>query len=279
MFVLADMAASGAATLPEVGKVMPTLAPWQYSLVFNALSFTVATMFAAFVFFLICQPRIAPKYRISMMVSALVVGIAGYHYFRIMGSWVEAYVAQGKYYVYSGVPFNDAYRYVDWLLTVPLLLVELVLVMNLTCERSGPMLTKLVVAAALMIATGYPGEISSDTTTRAVWGAISTIPFVYILYVLFKELGDAMGAQPERVQILFRNMRLLLLATWGFYPIAYMAPFIGFSGAGAEVAVQVGYTISDVLAKAGYGVMIYNIARVKSEQEGWSLDSAAAKTA
>jgi len=274
MLLLADITAAGASALPEVGKVMPTLSPGQYSLVFNAFSFTVATMFAAFIFFLISQPRIAPKYRISMMVSALVVGIAGYHYFRIMGSWVEAYVAQGKYYVYSGHPFNDAYRYVDWLLTVPLLLVELVLVMNLARERSGPMLTKLAVAAALMIVTGYPGEISSDTGTRALWGAISTVPFVYILYVLFKELGDAMGSQPERVKVLFRNMRLLLLATWGFYPIAYMAPFVGFSGAGAEVAVQVGYTICDVLAKAGYGVLIYNIARTKSEAEGWSFEGA-----
>jgi bacteriorhodopsin len=277
MFVLADMASATAGTLPEVGKIMPTLAPGQYSLVFNAFSFTVATMFAAFIFFLISQPRIAPKYRISMMVSALVVGIAGYHYFRIMGSWVDAYVAQGKYYVFSGHPFNDAYRYVDWLLTVPLLLVELVLVMNLARERSGPILTKLAVAAALMIATGYPGEVSSETSTRALWGAISTVPFVYILYVLFKELGDVMGSQPERVQILFRNMRLLLLATWGFYPIAYMAPFIGLSGSGAEVAVQVGYTICDVLAKAGYGVLIYNIARTKSEAEGWSFEGVAAK--
>jgi bacteriorhodopsin len=277
MFMIADLATASAVAMPQVGKVMPTLAPGQYSLVFNAFSFTVATMFAAFIFFLISQPRLAPKYRISMMVSALVVGIAGYHYYRIMGSWVEAYVAQGTFYTFSGHPFNDAYRYVDWLLTVPLLLIELVLVMNLARERSGPMLTRLAIAAALMIATGYPGEVSGDIGTRALWGAISTVPFVYILFVLFKELGDAMGSQPPRVQLLFRNMRLLLLATWGFYPIAYMAPFIGFSGAGAEVAVQVGYTICDVLAKAGYGVLIYNIARTKSEAEGWSLEGTGAK--
>ncbi len=275
--VLAEVPSAAMGAVAAVGKVMPSLHPNQYSLVFNAFSFSVATMFAAFVFFVIAQSRIAPKYRISMMVSALVVGIAGYHYFRIMGSWEGAYVAQGTMYVFSGKPFNDAYRYVDWLLTVPLLLVELVLVMSLPKSKSGSMLTKLSLAAALMIATGYPGEVAAagDIATRAMWGAISTVPFVYILYVLFKELGDTIAAHPPEAQVLFRNMRLLLLATWGFYPIAYMAPFVGFTGAGAEVAVQVGYTICDVLAKAGYGVLIYNIARIKSENEGWSLDGTA----
>jgi bacteriorhodopsin len=85
-----------------------------------------------------------------------------------------------------------------------------------------------------------------------------------------------MGNQPERVRVLFRNMRLLILATWGFYPIVYMAPFIGLSGASADVSIQVGYTIADVLAKAGYGVLIYAVARNKSENDGWNVEVATA---
>ena len=61
----------------------------------------------------------------SVILSTMVVGIAGYHYFRIFGSWEAAYVLEGGAYVASGTPFNDAYRYMDWLLTVPLLVVEL----------------------------------------------------------------------------------------------------------------------------------------------------------
>ena len=248
---------------------LPTLTPGQYSLVFNMFSFTVATMFAAFVFFVLAQSRVAPKFRISLIVSALVVGIAGYHYYRIIGSWESAYSLVDGAYVFSGTPFNDAYRYVDWLLTVPLLVIELVLVLALAKEKQGGLIAKLGLAAAAMIILGYPGEISMDVGTRALWGFLSTIPFVYIVWVLWTQLGSAMGRQPERVSVLFRNIRLLLLATWGFYPIVYMAPFLDISGASATVAIQVGYTIADVLAKAAYGVMIYAIAREKSEADGW----------
>ncbi len=266
---------------------LPTLTVGEYSLVYNMFSFTVASMLAAFVFFFVGQSRVAPKYRISLMVSMLVVGIAAYHYFRIMGSWEHAYTLSNGQYVASGEPFNDAYRYVDWLLTVPLLLVELILVLALARSKSGPLLTKLVIASALMIALGYPGEIirpeageaMSMFGERGLWGFLSTIPFVYILYVLWGELGEAMKTQPARVQVLTRNIRLLLIATWGFYPIAYMGPFFGWTGAGAEVFVQVGYTICDVLAKAGFGVMIYAIARAKSDADGWSVETGTAEKA
>lgn len=250
---------------------LPSLTAGQYSLAFNMFSFSIAAMLATFVFLLVAQNRVAPKYRISLIVSALVVGIAAYHYIRILGSWQGAFVLEGTTYVTSGQPFNDAYRYVDWLLTVPLLVVELVLVLALARELRGSLITKLTIAATLMIALGYPGEISDDNTTRAIWGFLSTIPFVYIVYVLWVQLGGAMDRQPPRVRTLFRNIRLLLLGTWGFYPIVYMAPFLGISGASSEVAIQVGYSIADVLAKAGYGIMIYAIARAKSEHEGYII--------
>lgn len=246
----------------------------QYSLVFNMFSFTVATMFAAFAFFILAQSRVAPKYRISLIVSALVVGIAGYHYYRIGGSWADAFTLQGDTYVSSGTPFNDAYRYVDWLLTVPLLVIELVLVLALAKKTQASLITKLGIAAAAMIILGYPGEVSTEVGTRALWGTLSSIPFVYIVWVLWTQLGSAIDRQPERVGVLFRNIRLLLLATWGFYPIVYMAPFLDISGAAATTAIQVGYTIADVLAKAGYGMMIYAIAREKTIADGW-VDSEA----
>jgi bacteriorhodopsin len=260
---------------------LSTLTFGEYSLVYNMLSFTIAAMLASGLFFILAQHRVAPKYRISLIISTLVVGIAAYHYFRITGSWADAFTFNeaANEYAASGKPFNDAYRYVDWLLTVPLLLVELVLVLNLARSKSGPLLAKLTIAAVAMIALGYPGELlyaESMFSERGLWGLLSTIPFVYILWVLFGELGEAMQGQPERVRVLFRNIRLLLIFTWGFYPIVYMAPFFGFSGAGATVAIQVGYTLADVAAKAGYGVMIYAIAREKSLNEGYEVEKAVA---
>jgi bacteriorhodopsin len=244
----------------------------QYSLVYNMLSFTIASMLASFVFFILAQNLLSQKYKISMVVSSLVVGIAAYHYFRIFQSWEAAYALNNGSYVPTGKPFNDAYRYVDWMLTVPLLMVELIAVLALAAKDRAVLTTKLVIAAALMIALGYPGEIMDEKKIfglYGVWGTLSTIPFIYILYVLWVELGKFMADQPEKVRVLVRNIRLLTLATWGFYPIAYI---IGAGGggesAGAEVGLQVGYSIADVLAKCGYGVMIYHIARAKMVAEG-----------
>ena len=249
----------------------------EYLIVYNALSFTIAAMGAAFIFFTVGRSQVGPRYRPALLVSSLVVAIACYHYFRIFGSWEGAYRLDGDGYQLTGTPFNDAYRYVDWLLTVPLLLVELVSVMQLDRKRSGGMLARLVAAAVAMILLGYPGEVShGNMTARTVWGLASTVPFLYILYVLWAELGKLLATETPTVQGHVRNIRLLLLATWGFYPITYLLPLLGVSGATATVGIQLGYAIADVLAKAGYGLMIYVIARAKSEADGTLPDLAAA---
>ena len=254
---------------------LPVLTPGQFELVYNGFSLAIAAMGAGFLYFVLSRGQVAPAYRTALTVSALVVAIAFYHYLRIFESWAAAYVLEAGAYVPTGAPFNDAYRYVDWLLTVPLLLTEAVLVLRLK-KGAGGMIARLSAAAVLMIVTGYPGEVSSDTATRLIWGTISTIPFLYILYVLWVELGRSLGAQPEKVRVLVRNLRLLLLATWGVYPIAYLAPVLGFDGAGAVAALQTGYTLADVLAKPIFGAMIVWIAIEKSRADGWSMESAAA---
>ena len=147
--------------------------------------------------------------------------------------------------------------------------------MGLTGAKKEGMLTNMVIAAFLMIALGYPGELITDETSvmgmRGLWGFLSTLPFVYIVYTLWNELGIAAAEKEGKTAVLYRNIRALLLATWGFYPIVYMAPFFGWEGASTQVAIQVGYSIADVLAKAGYGVMIYAIAKAKSDDEGYAV--------
>lgn len=240
----------------------------EFSLVYNMLSLAIAAMIGSFAFFVMARQQLSPKYRPAMIMSSLVVGIAGYHYWRIFNSWEAAYhLSEAGTYVASGEPFNDAYRYVDWLLTVPLLCAELVAVLALAKAKRSSMMWRLIIASALMIGLGYPGELEMDTTTRAIWGTLSTIPFCYILYVLWVELSKATESSSNEVKTLLRNTKLLLLATWGFYPIAYMMPMAGVSGATALVSLQVGYSIADIAAKCGYGFMIYNIARAKMAAE------------
>jgi bacteriorhodopsin len=126
------------------------------------------------------------------------------------------------------------------------------------------LLTKLVIAATLMIALGYPGEITTEVAPRLIWGTLSTIPFLYILYVLFVELSKSLDRQPVEVRGTVSKLRLMLVGLWGVYPIAYLMPIVGFDGPDAFVLRQAGYSIADILAKAAFALVIYKIARMKS---------------
>lgn len=246
---------------------MPTITIGQYLLVYNAFSFTFATMAAATLFLWISRSQVGPAYKTALTISGLVTAIAAYHYFRIFESWNEAYEVRNGVIAVTGLAFNDAYRYVDWLLTVPLLLIELILVMRLSQQETTSKSLKLGFAAALMIVLGYPGEIADTNTMRAVWGTLSTIPFIYIVWQLFAGLGASIERQPESVKGLIKKARLLTFASWGFYPIVYMIPYTNMSGGAVETGVQVGYTIADIIAKAGVGVLVYMIAVRKSQAE------------
>lgn len=246
---------------------MDSVTPFQFSLVYNAFSFTFATMGAATAFLWLSRSQVAPAYRTALTISGLVTGIACYHYFRIFESWNSAYTFKDGVVSATGFAFNDAYRYVDWLLTVPLLLVELILVMRLSREETISRTIRLGSAAALMIVLGYPGEIAGDIPTRALWGTLSAIPFIYIVWELFRGLGESIKQQPANAQNLVRKARLLTFASWGFYPIVYMAPYAGLTGGTVTTTIQIGYTIADIVAKAGLGILIFLISIRKSEAE------------
>lgn len=246
---------------------MEMLSVFQYSLIYNAFSFALAAMGAATLFLWFGRSQVSDHYKTAVTISGLVCAIATYHYFRIFHSWESAYQLKDGVLSATGVAFNDAYRYVDWLLTVPLLLIELVLVMRLSREETASKAKKLGFAAALMIILGYPGEIAADVPTRALWGTLSALPFLYIIWELYRGLGESIERQPENVRELIKKARLLTLASWGFYPIVFMAPYINISGALAQTTIQVGYTVADLVAKAVFGIVIWMIAVHKSEAE------------
>jgi bacteriorhodopsin len=251
---------------------MMTLSSNEWNIVYNVFSFGLVSMLACTVYTLVSQARVLPKYRNALVMSSMVTLIAGYHYWRIFDSFSDA--SEGTTVNVSGDPgsFNEAYRYVDWLLTVPLLLVEVVAVLALAAAVAKSLIIRLVPASAAMIALGYPGEISNDQNTQVLYGVLSTIPFIYILYVLFVELTKSLERQPAGVAASVKNLRLLLIATWGVYPIAYMFNIWGDASSSSFVAIQVGYTLADVLAKCVFGLTILKIARMKSHAEGMAAD-------
>jgi len=250
----------------------------QWSAVYNALSFGIAGMGSATIFFWLQLPNVTKNYRTALTITGLVTLIATYHYFRIFNSWVDAFEVRnhnGGPYMASltGEPFNDAYRYVDWLLTVPLLLIELILVMKLPEDQTKTLSWNLGVASALMVALGYPGEIQDNLAVRWFWWACAMVPFCYVVFTLVVGLSEATAKQASSTaSSLVSAARYLTVISWLTYPGVYIVKMIGLAGPVATTYEQIGYSIADVVAKAVFGVLIWAIAAEKSriEEEGSS---------
>merc|ERR1711967_83378 len=273
---------------------MASLTPVQYDLIYNMLSLGLASMAASTVFFFLRLGSFAERYKAALCFTGLVTFIAMYHYFRIFDSFNAAYTpcetingtvnyakCDPDLYGYSatGIPFNDAYRYVDWFLTVPLLLIEIVLVMKLSEAETFSQSLKLGAFSALMILNGYPGEVSSNAGTRWVFWFLSMLPFCYIVYTLFVGLKASQEAQPEECKDQVKWACWATVISWCTYPIVFILPMLSGSSTGkagltasSMVAVQVGYTVSDVISKCGVGFLVYNIALSKSMMERGELE-------
>lgn len=241
----------------------------QFNLVYNVLSFSLATMMATTIFCWMRVSSCAERYKGALIITGLVTFIAAYHYMRIFNSWTEAYVwsADGGL-VETGVPFNDAYRYMDWLLTVPLLLIEIILVMKLDAEETASKSMTLGASAALMIILGYPGEQITDSSAlggRWLWWTAAMIPFVYIVYTLLVGLSAATASETDpRISGLIKKAQLATVISWCTYPIVYIFPMFGLQGASVTVAIQIGYSISDIISKCGVGLLVYSITMAKT---------------
>ena len=247
----------------------------EWSAVYNALSFGIAAMGSATIFFWLQLPNVTKNYRTALIITGIVTAIATYHYVRIFNSWNDAFRVEAKGAGYavtvSGAPFNDAYRYVDWLLTVPLLLIELILVMKLPKADTVSMSWRLGTASAVMVALGYPGEIQGDLGVRWFWWALAMIPFLYVVGTLIVGLNEATDKQPESVRGLVAAARYLTVISWLTYPFVYIIKNVGLAGSVATMYEQIGYSLADVVAKAVFGVLIWAIASGKSEAEQQGL--------
>ena len=136
-------------------------------------------MFAASVFFFFERSRVDDKWKLSLLVSALITGIAAVHYLYMRDYWG----------VHQESP--TFFRYVDWTLTVPLMCVEFYLLTKPAGASRG-LMWKLIIASAWMLVAGYIGEafnpaltsgVASDGTSHSVmWGVISTLGYLYVLH-------------------------------------------------------------------------------------------------
>merc|ERR1719353_486862 len=253
-----------------------------YQAVYNVLSFALASMMATTMYLWFRSFAVQEKYRSAVLISGLVTFIAAYHYIRIFNSWVAAYeypkgnVTDGAMELanpsLTGVPFNDAYRYMDWLLTVPLLLIEILLVMKLDEKTFSEKAKTLGVGSALMIVSGYYGElvISGDLTPRWMCWFISMMFFLYIVYELLVGLSAATNSEADpTIRGKIQTAQVMTVISWCTYPIVYLFPMLGINAAHAVMGIQIGYCASDIISKCGVGLTIYQITYAKSAKGGY----------
>jgi len=260
---------------------MYTMTDVEYQAVYNILSFSLASMMATTMFLWFRAFAVHDKYQSAVLISGLVTFIAAYHYMRIFNSWVDAYsytagsIADGAMEmgdpVLTGVPFNDAYRYMDWLLTVPLLLIEILLVMKLEESVFNAKAKVLGLGSALMIVSGYYGElvVSGDLTPRWICWFISMCFFLYIVYELLVGLAAATESESDpAIKSKIKVAQVATVISWCTYPVVYLFPMLGISAASSVVSIQIGYCVSDIISKCGVGIVIYQITYAKCHKEG-----------
>lgn len=277
----------------------PDLTYSQYAEVYNVLSFVIASMGACTIFFFARLSSFHEKYKTALCFTGLVTLIACYHYFRIFNSFVDSYdlvagcegysikdFPKGNYncgYTASGSYYNDAYRYMDWLLTVPLLLMEIVLVMQLPADQTFKQSALLGVSSAVMILLGYPGEVSDEHSTRWIFWALALCPFIFIVYTLVIGLAKVADAdEREDVALLCKQACWWTVVSWCTYPIVYILPMLmnstnGEMSASNVVGIQIGYSIADVISKCGVGLLVYQIGIRKSAYENRAMKSLASQ--
>ena len=222
---------------------------------YTGFTFFIGTMamMAATAFFLLERNSVEGKWRLSLTVSALITGIACVHYYYMRDFWIQTGTSP------------TAFRYIDWILTVPLMCVEFYLLTKPFGAR-GSTLFKLIVASTWMLVTGYIGEAAILGGGSVLWGFISTIGYLYIVYEVFagdiRKLSQSSDS-PELKQAMFL-LGIFITLGWSIYPIGYMTmPDNWLAGA---FDMNITYNIADAINKIGFGLVVYSVAKAESEK-------------
>ncbi len=245
---------TGLITADQVG-ILPMIVNFTFFVAYISMG-------AAFIFFISQRNSVAPEYRTALTLSALIVGIAAFHYFYMKGLYSDTTLpllaANGSNYAqitrdsFLGI-IN--FRYMDWLITTPLLVAKIPLAVA-AGRKVGKVVTYLIIADLLMIIAGFIGEqYVNNTGMHLLWGAISTIGYVGIVYFLFTTVKEmAKTAEPEE-QWAVKWMTMFVITGWGIYPIGYMIPSL-LPQLDLNIVHAV-YNLGDQINKIGPGIIVY----------------------
>ena len=217
---------------------------------YTGFTFFVGTMamMAASAFFFLSQNQFDKKWRTSVLVSGLITFIAAVHYFYMKEYW-------GTYH-----ESPTFFRYVDWVLTVPLMCVEFYLILKVAGAKIG-LLWKMIFYSVGMLVTGYLGE-TIFTESAAIWGLVSGLFYFAIVYEIW--LGSAAKLAKAAGGDVLQSHKLLcwfVLVGWAIYPLGYMLGTDGwYTSILGKGSVDVVYNIADAINKIGFGLVVYTLA-------------------
>jgi bacteriorhodopsin len=225
---------------------------------FVGISFWLISMalIASTVFFFLERDRVSAKWKTSLTVSGLVTLVAAVHYFYMRDVWVTT----------GSTP--TVFRYIDWLITVPLLMIEFYLILSAITKVPAGVFWRLCVGTLVMLVGGYLGEAGY----LSVWPAfiIGMAGWAYILYEIFFGEAGRINAQqaPPAVQAAFKTMRWIVTIGWAIYPIGYFFGYlVGTNPADSMKALNIIYNLADVLNKIAFGLIIWTVAVSESAKD------------
>jgi sensory rhodopsin len=210
-------------------------------------------MLAASVFFFFEVGNTEKKWRTSVLISGLITFIAAVHYYYM------------RDYNLSTGQSPTFFRYVDWILTVPLMCVEFYLITKKAGAKIG-LLWKLIAASVFMLVTGYIGEAIYPTEKQSwIWGFVSGVAYFYIVYLIwFGDVAKLANTAGPAVAKANRTLAWFVLVGWAIYPIGYIAGTEGglFGFKVLEgLSLDIVYNIGDAINKIGFGLVIYALAQ------------------
>ena len=205
-----------------------------------------AAMVAATFFFWVERDRAVGKWKTSLTVAAMVTGIAAIHYFYMRGIWIET----------GSSP--TVFIYVDWLLTVPLQIVEFYLILAAIAVVSISVFWRLLIASVVMLVAGYIGEVSAMGDGGSLWSGfwIGMVAWLYIIWEVFKGEASQISASKGTVasKKAFNALRLIVTVGWAIYPIGY---YLGYTGSADAGTLNIVYNLADFVNKIAFGVVIW----------------------
>jgi sensory rhodopsin len=214
-------------------------------------------MAAGTLYFVLERGDLKPEHRIAATYAGIITFIAAIMY------WIMTDIVGFFDQTAGEIGATMPYRYIDWLLTTPLLLVEFGLIVAIAGAASKGFVTRIVIADVIMIVTGYLGEVGMEgEVSTIVWFVISSLAWFYIVYAVFQVKLDGM---PEYAASAVKIMRRFVMLGWAIYPIGTaIEEFMKLSGADVTAAVAIAaivYVIADVLNKVGFGMVAVRAAK------------------